>query len=91
MQITLDSTTLKNVLHHAASAARIASRVDGNFEIEPLADHVDAIVHLVSELLGTPQALAASVSSAAAPSETVVRGDAHGSRLEAPDTSGGAA
>jgi hypothetical protein len=48
-------STLEKLLEHAADAARIAGHLDAP-AVEPLADHVDAIVHGLTELLGDPTA-----------------------------------
>jgi len=53
--IILDRSTLEKLLEHAAAAARIAGHVDAP-AVEPLADHVDALVHGLTELLGDPAA-----------------------------------
>jgi len=48
--ITIERSVLVGVLEHAAAAARIVGHLDGP-AVEPLADHVDAIVHELTELL----------------------------------------
>jgi len=53
-QIPVPETLLRDLLAHAASAARIVGHLDDALAVEPLADHVDAIVHELSELLGEP-------------------------------------
>jgi hypothetical protein len=58
-QITLDRSTLEKLLNHAASAARLVGYIDDDIAAGPLGDHVDAIVHGLTELLGGPHALAA--------------------------------
>src|SRR5215216_6010404 len=81
MQLKLDSAILENLFTHAASAARrvgsIDDRVDGTLGVGPLADHIDAIVHELSELLGKPHPIAACVPGAcgAFASTVVTRGD----------------
>jgi hypothetical protein len=61
--LTLDRAILEKLLAHAAAAARIVGHSD-DLTAEPLADHVDAIVHELSELLGEPHLIAAPVPSA---------------------------
>jgi hypothetical protein len=49
------------LLAHASSAARIVGHLDGRDgspAVERLADHIDAIVHGLSELLGDPHLIA---------------------------------
>ena len=58
-QFTIQRTVLAGLLTHAASAARILGNLDDASSTGPLADHVDAIVHGLSELLGDPGAHAA--------------------------------
>jgi len=57
-QFTVPRTALAGLLTHAASAARILGNLDDFSSTGPLADHVDAIVHGLSELLGDPGARA---------------------------------
>jgi hypothetical protein len=54
MQVTIERTTLVAMLGHASSAARIVGHLDDARAAGPLADHVDALVHELSELLGAP-------------------------------------
>ena len=57
MSITLDRSALEKLLHHAAFAARLVGHLDDGAHsalIRQLADHVDAIVHELTELLGNP-------------------------------------
>jgi hypothetical protein len=56
-------STLEKLLNHAESAAHLVGHLDTP-AIEPLADHIDAIVHELSELLGNPHLVAAPVPSA---------------------------
>jgi hypothetical protein len=63
-RITIDGAVLVGLLAHATSAARLVGHLDDAIAGGPLADHVDAIVHVLSELLGDPCAIAASVHSA---------------------------
>ena len=60
-----DRTVLLELLKHAASAARIIGHLDDAIAAGPLAEHVDTIVHGLTELLGDPHALA--VPDAVAP------------------------
>lgn len=62
--ITIERSVLVGVLGHATSAARIVGHIEDAPAIGPLADHVDAIVHALSELLGEPHPIAAPVPSA---------------------------
>jgi len=62
MQLNLARSTLEKLLAHAASAARIVGHLDAP-AIEPLADHIDAIVHELSELLGNPHPVPSAVPS----------------------------
>jgi len=55
MKLTLARSILEKLLEHAAAAARIAGHLDAP-AVEPLADHVDALVHGLTELLGDPAA-----------------------------------
>lgn len=57
MQISINSTALSLLLRHAASAARIVGHLDASVADGPLSDHIDAIVHGLSELLGDPRTL----------------------------------
>ena len=58
-QILVPETVLRDLLAQAASAARIVGHLDGAIADGPLGDHVDAIVHKLTELLGDPHTLAA--------------------------------
>jgi hypothetical protein len=64
--VTIDRTTLVDLLGHATSAARLVGHLDDALAVEPLADHVDAIVHELSELLGNRDVIAAPLPSARA-------------------------
>jgi hypothetical protein len=61
--LSVPRTALADLLERAASAARIVGHIDAP-AVEPLADHIDAIVHELSELLGNPHLIAAPVPSA---------------------------
>ncbi len=50
--------TLDRLLAHAASAARIVGHLDGAIAAGPLGDHLDAIVHGLTELRGEARTLA---------------------------------
>jgi hypothetical protein len=72
MRITLERSTLEKLLHHAASAAHLAGHLDDDARVHivsALADHVDAVVHELSELLGAAHATAAL--DVVTPSESV--------------------
>jgi len=64
MQLALDSSTLEKLLNHAASAARLIGQLDGAIAAGPLGDHIDAVVHGLTELLGDPRTLAAPDAAA---------------------------
>lgn len=49
-------STLEKLLNHAESAAHLVGHLDDPIAAGPLADHVDAIVHELTELLGDPAA-----------------------------------
>jgi hypothetical protein len=51
--ITIERSILEKLLGHATSAARIVGHSDA-LAAGPLADHVDALVHELTELLGDP-------------------------------------
>jgi hypothetical protein len=53
--LTVERSVLTDVLEHAAAAARLAGHIDAP-AVEPIAEHVDAIVHRLTELLGDPAA-----------------------------------
>lgn len=65
-RLTIDRAVLVGLLAHATSAARLVGHLDDAIAGGPLADHVDAMVHVLSELFGDPGAgvIAASVHSA---------------------------
>jgi hypothetical protein len=66
MQLTLDSSILEHLLERAAAASRLVGHFDeraGVTLVEPLADSIDEIVHVLSELLGSPQVIIAPVPS----------------------------
>jgi hypothetical protein len=57
---------LEKLLHHAASAAQLAVHLDSAVAVRPLADHVDALVHDLSKLLGEPRPLAVPMLASSA-------------------------
>jgi hypothetical protein len=60
MQLTLDRSILEKLLHHAAFAAHLVGHLDDKAQrelIRQIGDHVDAIAHELTELLGAPSAL----------------------------------
>lgn len=61
---TIPKATLEEFLNHAACAARIVGHLDGAIADGPLGDHVDELVHGLTELLGDPHMLAAPVQGA---------------------------
>jgi len=61
MQICIDSEALSSLLAHAASAARFIGQLDADdTRIAVLGDHVDAVVHGLTELLGEPRGVTCS-------------------------------
>jgi hypothetical protein len=62
-KLSIDVETLRTLLNHAASAAHLVGHLDDDIASGPLGDHLDAIVHKLTELLGDPHTLAAPVSS----------------------------
>ena len=59
--LTLDRSTLANLLHHAAFAAHLVGHLDDNAHhelIRQISDHVDTIAHELAEILGAPSTLA---------------------------------
>jgi hypothetical protein len=59
MKLTLDRSSLEKLHHHAASAARLVGHLDDDAHAEligQLGDHVDTVVHGLSEILGDPHA-----------------------------------
>jgi hypothetical protein len=64
MKFTLHRATLEKLLAHATSAARIVGHSDDTIAADQLGEHVDAIVHELSELLGNPHPIADPVPSA---------------------------
>jgi hypothetical protein len=80
--LTLDRSTLEKLLNHAASAAQLIGHLDEAIAAGSLGDHIDAIAHGLSELLGDPHPLAAPDDRAPddrAPDDLV----AHGLRADA--------
>jgi len=67
--ILIPEMILDNLLAHATAAARLAGHLDDDARVHivsALADHVDTVVHELSELLG-----AARATAAVSPSESV--------------------
>ena len=61
MQMCIDSEALSSLLAHAASAARFIGQLDvDDSRIAALGDHVDAVVHGLTELLGEPRGVTCS-------------------------------
>jgi hypothetical protein len=58
MDLQVPRATLVELLGHASSAARIVGHLDDARAGGPLSDHVDTLVHVLSELLGAPRASA---------------------------------
>ena len=70
--VTIGRALLEKLLHHAAFAAHLVGRLDDNANpdlIHQLGDHVDAIAHELTELLGDPSALAEPETAAPADRE----------------------
>jgi hypothetical protein len=61
--LTVERSVLTDVLEHAAAATRILGHLDVP-AVEPLADHVDTIAHILSDLLGDPGPIDEPVPSA---------------------------
>jgi hypothetical protein len=61
MKPTIDRTTLENLLQHAAHAAQLVGHLDDCAHpelVDQLGDHLDAVVHGLTELLGGTRAFA---------------------------------
>jgi len=61
MQVCIDSEVLNSLLAHAAFATQLVGHLDDNAQpalIRQLGDRVDTVGHGLTELLGTPSALA---------------------------------
>lgn len=78
-QLTLDRSILTNLLHHAASAAHLIGHLDDAIADGPIAEHVDTIVHGLTELLGEADA-AAPDDRAACDSAPMLTSSAWGTR-----------
>jgi hypothetical protein len=73
-RVTIDRAFLEKLLHHAAFAAHLIGHLDDDAHREltgQIGDHVDTIAHGLTELLGTPSALAEQ--DAAAPDDRGAR------------------
>ena len=71
--VTIDRAFLEKLLHHAAFAAHLIGHLDDDAHREligQIGDRVDTVVHGLTELLGTPSALAEP--DAAAPDDRKV-------------------
>jgi hypothetical protein len=64
--LRVDRVVLEKLLHKAAAASRLIGHIDHEVVVGPLADDVDEIVHVLTELLGHPEAFAAEVPNASA-------------------------
>jgi hypothetical protein len=72
--LTVDRSVLAKLLHHAAFAAHLLGHLDDHAHREligQISDRVDTVVHGLTELLGTPSALAEQ--DAAAPDDRGAR------------------
>jgi hypothetical protein len=72
-QISIPAHVLEELLLHASSASRLVGHLDDGANpelIRQLGDHVDTVVHELTELLGTPSAVAEP--DAAAPDDRKV-------------------
>jgi hypothetical protein len=72
--VIVSRATVEKLLYHAAFAAHLIGHLDDDAHrelIHQLGDHVDTIVHELTELLGDPSALAAP--DAAAPDDRGAR------------------
>src|SRR3954467_4484040 len=70
----VDRSTLEKLLHHATFAAHLVGHLDDDAHrelIRQIGDHVDTIVHELTELLGAPSTLAEQ--DAAAPDDRGAR------------------
>lgn len=56
--VAVPKSTLEKLLRHAESAAQFVGHLDGAIAAGPLGDHVDAIVHRLTEILGEARTLA---------------------------------
>jgi hypothetical protein len=57
-QLTLDRSVVTNLLHHAVSAAHLVGHLDNAIADGPLAEHVDTLVHGLTEILREADAAA---------------------------------
>lgn len=60
MKLTLNRSSLEKLHHHAASAAQLVGHLDDDAHAEligQLGDHIDTVVHGLTEILGDPRAL----------------------------------
>jgi hypothetical protein len=67
MQLNIERAVLEKLLHNAAAVSRLIGHLDdsvGGAAVGPIADRVDEVVHTLSELLGAPELVDASVPDA---------------------------
>jgi hypothetical protein len=67
MRITLEGDILEKILNHAAFAAHLVGHLDAHARrdlVDQLGDHVDAVIHSLTEILGDPRALSGHDSAA---------------------------
>jgi hypothetical protein len=64
-RLSIDRSFLERLLSHATSAERLVGHVDDAVAAVPLTEHVDVVVHKLTELLGDRRAL--TILEAAAP------------------------
>ncbi len=61
--LTIPKAVLEKLLNHVTSAARLIGHLDDP-SVGPLADHVDTMVHDLTELLGDPHTFTGSSAAA---------------------------
>ena len=64
MQLILDRAILEQLRERAATASQLVGHMDeraGATHVESLADSIDEIVHVLSELLGNPHVVVSDV------------------------------
>lgn len=74
MQLILDSAVLEALLARAMMACRLVGHIDECPApvIEPLADSIDEIVHVLGELLGDPRIVAIAPGAGSSSASAVV-------------------
>ena len=78
MKLTLDRSALEKLRDRAASAAHLVGHLDDDDHadlIDQLGDHVDTVVHGLTEILGASRALA-DLDDVAAPDDRAPHDDA---------------